>query len=162
MPHFPVFGAHLLVFYAVLLHRTCQHRTPGCWCRFSTLAREYKYLFVQDGALDLDAMQCAGDHLRGMHDFRNFCKVDAAHVASFCRTVLDFRIVREPGTALAGSAIYAMHIRGTAFLWHQVCFFQVSSMRRLVAMQIVRWVGSSTSSPACNTQHTVGRRLAYH
>jgi tRNA pseudouridine38/39 synthase len=35
---------------------------------------------VQDGSLDLGAMQAAAQHLVGEHDFRNFCKADVAQV----------------------------------------------------------------------------------
>jgi hypothetical protein len=35
---------------------------------------------VQDGSLDLAAMQEAAQHLVGEHDFRNFCKADVAQV----------------------------------------------------------------------------------
>ena len=65
-------------------------------------------------------MQEAAAHFIGEHDFRNFCKVDAEHVKNFVRTILDFRVklVRPPGTD--GRALYALHIAGTAFLWHQV------------------------------------------
>jgi tRNA pseudouridine38/39 synthase len=67
-------------------------------------------------------MQQAASHFVGEHDFRNFCKVDAQHVSNFRRTILDFRItpVME-GCALAGGLqLFALHVRGTAFLWHQV------------------------------------------
>ncbi|GAB4821171.1 hypothetical protein N2152v2_008217 [Parachlorella kessleri] len=93
--------------------------------RFSAAFREYKYYFVQQpGAeLDLGAMAQAAAHFVGEHDFRNFCKagrVDAAHVNSFQRTILDFRIQRVEGCGWGGRQLYELYIRGTAFLWHQV------------------------------------------
>ena len=60
-------------------------------CRFSAQVREYKYYIVQHGELDTAAMQQAAAHFVGEHDFRSFCKVDAQHVSTFCRTILDFR-----------------------------------------------------------------------
>lgn len=60
-------------------------------CRFSARGREYKYYIQQHGELDIDAMQAAAAHFVGEYDFRNFCKVDAQHVANFRRRVLDFR-----------------------------------------------------------------------
>ena len=88
--------------------------------RFSAVHREYKYFIVQRGDLDLAAMQEAAGYFAGDHDFRNFCKVDAQHVSSFRRTILDFRIA-PVGLQGAGQAgVYALHVRGTAFLWHQV------------------------------------------
>ena len=87
--------------------------------RFSAVHREYKYFIVQRGDLDVAAMQEAAAHFTGDHDFRNFCKVDAQHVSSFRRTILDFRIAAA-GPPQAGAQVYALHVRGTAFLWHQV------------------------------------------
>ncbi|CAL5221610.1 g3830 [Coccomyxa viridis] len=89
--------------------------------RFSARGREYKYYIVQHGELDIEAMQEAATHFVGDHDFRNFCKVDAQHVSNFRRTVLDFRITPAlQCEQLASCRVYALHVRGTAFLWHQV------------------------------------------
>ncbi|CAL8468632.1 g8172 [Coccomyxa elongata] len=88
--------------------------------RFSAVHREYKYFIVQRGDLNLAAMREAAGHFVGDHDFRNFCKVDAQHVSSFRRTVLDFRITPLEGLMAGGARVYALHVRGTAFLWHQV------------------------------------------
>ena len=46
---------------------------------------------MQHGELDIAAMQQAAAYFVGTHDFRSFCKVDAQHVSTFCRTILDFR-----------------------------------------------------------------------
>jgi tRNA pseudouridine38/39 synthase len=48
--------------------------------RFDCRDREYKYFIVEDGGLDLAAMQAAAQHLVGEHDYRNFCKADVAQV----------------------------------------------------------------------------------
>ena len=68
-------------------------------------------------------MRVAAAHLVGPHDFRNFCKLDVEHVHSFERTILACEILQlpphAPGTA-AEIPICVLHIKGTAFLWHQV------------------------------------------
>eukprot|EP00887_Chlorella_sp_A99_P008017 scaffold12.g8017.t1 len=115
---------------------------------FSALHREYKYFIVQhegeeqppqqqqqhqedgqaDGApppggaapLDLVAMRAAAAHFVGEHDFRNFCKVDVGHVSNFVRAILEFRVEEVAAAGVAGRRLIALHIRGTAFLWHQV------------------------------------------
>ncbi len=46
--------------------------------------------------------------------------MDAAHVNSFQRTILDFRIHEVEGCGWGGRQLYELYIRGTAFLWHQV------------------------------------------
>ncbi|KAL4432546.1 hypothetical protein ABPG77_000483 [Micractinium sp. CCAP 211/92] len=71
-------------------------------------------------ALDVARMREAAAHFLGEHDFRNFCKVDVAQVQNFTRRVLDFRIEELPGCGWGGRALLQLHIRGTAFLWHQV------------------------------------------
>lgn len=40
-------------------------------------------------------------------------------MVSFKRTILDFRIEALQGEGLAGRRLAAIHIVGTAFLWHQ-------------------------------------------
>ena len=92
------------------------------FARFSAVHREYKYFIVQRGGLNVAAMREAAGDFVGDHDFRNFCKVDAQHVSSFRRTILDFRIMPLEGLTAGGAQVYALHVRGTAFLWHQVVF----------------------------------------
>lgn len=75
---------------------------------------------MQHGQLDIAAMQEAAAHFVGEHDFRNFCKIDAEHVKNFVRTILDFRVKLVQPPSADGRALYALHIKGTAFLWHQV------------------------------------------
>jgi tRNA pseudouridine38/39 synthase len=52
----------------------------ACCSRFSAKHREYKYFIVQDGTLDMEAMEKAAQYLVGTHDFRNFCKADVQQV----------------------------------------------------------------------------------
>ncbi|PNW86426.1 hypothetical protein CHLRE_02g086050v5 [Chlamydomonas reinhardtii] len=75
----------------------------------------------QQHSLDIQAMRTAAAHFIGEHDFRNFCKPDVATVRSFRRRILSFTV--EPVTTSAADAahqVYALTVRGTAFLWHQV------------------------------------------
>eukprot|EP00899_Mesostigma_viride_P026928 jgi/Mesvir1/741/Mv17343-RA.3 len=99
------------------------------WCpvpddfsaRFSCRTRRYKYFFHADG-LDVERMRAAASRLVGEHDFRNFCKMDAANVHSYGRTIHSFDIVPVSWfpRSLSGAGFFAMDILGSAFLWHQV------------------------------------------
>lgn len=83
--------------------------------------REYRYFVAhEEGELDLAQMQMAAQAFLGEHDFRNFCKVDAEHIKHCIRTILDFRIHEYEGVRTEGNRVALIHIRGSAFLWHQV------------------------------------------
>eukprot|EP00245_Coleochaete_scutata_P003367 TRINITY_DN1495_c0_g1_i1.p1 TRINITY_DN1495_c0_g1~~TRINITY_DN1495_c0_g1_i1.p1 ORF type:complete len:212 (+),score=45.17 TRINITY_DN1495_c0_g1_i1:101-736(+) len=71
----------------------------------------------------------------GEHDFRNFCKMDASNVHNYRRCIHAFSIVscqlprhapvvsgdgEGEGDGDGGGYCYYMHVKGTAFLWHQV------------------------------------------
>ncbi|KAI1136747.1 pseudouridine synthase [Hypoxylon sp. FL0543] len=98
---------------------------------------------VKGGWLDIDAMRIAAKKFEGTHDFRNFCKVDPAKPnIKFERTIIECDIVEvnDAETALpflgrdefrpasiSGVGpdqklpkVYYLHVRGTAFLWHQI------------------------------------------
>ncbi|KAI2632105.1 pseudouridine synthase [Hypoxylon sp. NC1633] len=100
---------------------------------------------VKSGWLDIDAMRRAAKKFEGLHDFRNFCRVDPSKLnISFERRIYECDIVEvsDAETALPyldreefrpASAsdlnlglgeklpkIYYFHVRGTAFLWHQI------------------------------------------
>lgn len=68
-------------------------------------------------------MQTAAEAFLGEHDFRNFCKVDAEHIKHCVRKILDFRIEAYQGLRVEGRQVTQIHIRGSAFLWHQVISF---------------------------------------
>ncbi|OAA53991.1 pseudouridylate synthase 3 [Cordyceps fumosorosea ARSEF 2679] len=95
------------------------------------------------GWLDIDAMRDAAKRFEGEQDFRNLCKVDPAKlITNWKRTIFESDIVEveEGATALpyitaagfspadlaaAGSGrsfpkVYYFHVRGSAFLWHQI------------------------------------------
>ncbi|KAL1865188.1 pseudouridine synthase deg1 [Diaporthe australafricana] len=94
----------------------------------------------KDGWLDIDAMRKAAKMFEGLHDFRNFCKVDPSkQITNFVRRIFESDIVEVDGintavpyldnpqfrdaTAEAGVAhpkVYYFHVRGSAFLWHQI------------------------------------------
>ncbi|XP_010543077.1 PREDICTED: tRNA pseudouridine(38/39) synthase isoform X2 [Tarenaya hassleriana] len=97
------------------------------WCpapldfhaRFSCLAREYKYFFWRE-SLDLSAMDIAGKKFIGEHDFRNFCKMDAANVHNYKRRVTFFEVSSCHNSSEGDDQLCAFTIRGSAFLWHQI------------------------------------------
>ena len=141
--------------------------------RFSCRGRTYKYFFTQpafsptvgpekssdrgknvkesqsrrEGWLDIEAMQKAADSFEGLHDFRNFCKIDPSkQIENFERRIYRSSIDEmEPHilpmghlddrhfTEFSGKnydfeekemtsafKVYAFTFFGTAFLWHQV------------------------------------------
>lgn len=118
----------------------CDVPAPDFSARFSCSSREYKYFIVQDGSLDLPAMRQAAQHLLGEHDFRHFCKADVLQVQNFMRCVQ--HVALEPvACCCPGMTVLALHIKGTAFLWHQIrCIAAVLLMvgRGLEAPDVVQ------------------------
>ena len=158
--------------------------------RFDCRERRYRYFFTQpaflplsdagtsyetvdgttirEGWLDIKAMQEAAKHFVGLHDFRNFCKVDETkQISNFQRRIfhaeidaLDDRtfgafrsVATSPGnpsgslineepslisSELSRPTVYSFTVHGTAFLWHQV--------RHLVA--IIFLVGQGLENPS--------------
>ncbi|KAL4965946.1 pseudouridine synthase DEG1 [Aspergillus stella-maris] len=152
----------------------CPHLPEGWDARFSCRERHYKYFFTQpafspmpgplgllprggsseppkyrDGWLDIDAMREAAKYYEGVHDFRNFCKVDTSkQIENFERIVYrseielldpktnplgylsrpEFQRSADPatvaeesqGSSPANSQVYVFNLQGSAFLWHQV------------------------------------------
>lgn len=131
--------------------------------RFNCQERQYKYFFtnpcfppmpdnlepkfslpgaMKDGWLDIEAMREAAKLLEGLHDFRNFCKVDAGkQITNFERTIYHASITehveRRSGAEYVREAgfhpkeketehdskhprVYTFNLHGSAFLWHQV------------------------------------------
>lgn len=153
---------------------------PDFSARFSCLERQYRYFFTQpafaplpdflehssssnnrsgglrrpkDGWLDIDAMRRAAKMFEGLHDFRNFCKIDPTkQITNFVRRIYESDIEEVDGVdsalpylsgaqffdpsataAVADAAsstapsgqqrypkVYCFHVRGSAFLWHQI------------------------------------------
>lgn len=67
----------------------------GATARHDCHARTYKYFLYDDG-LNLAAMREALSHLRGHHDFKNFCKIDHVNVSNFVRA-FDGATIRHRG-----------------------------------------------------------------
>ena len=150
----------------------CPDPPPGFDARFSCTERRYKYFFTnpafmpmpgrlgrqnmagraseaREGWLDIEAMRLAAKKLEGLHDFRNFCKIDSSkQMATYKRRIThaDVEEVKQQGgpvsfdaePALAcgagriaalgdralpegcGPQVYSFNVHGSAFLWHQV------------------------------------------
>ena len=137
----------------------CPNPPPEFSARFSCKERRYRYFFTDpayapvpgedqdavDGRawLDVEAMQQAAKKLEGLHDFRNFCKIDPSkQISTFERRIFHATIEplnqdQEPGAfltkppyGLSSNAIntkcsdqartYFFEVHGSAFLWHQV------------------------------------------
>ncbi|KAI9648220.1 pseudouridine synthase deg1 [Ciborinia camelliae] len=132
--------------------------------RFSCRERRYRYFFTQpafspipsqlehgtsaskmkDGWLDINAMREAARLYEGLHDFRNFCKVDPGkQITNFERRIFyaDIEEVDDYTSSLAyvngdsfldesvrskanaeskAPKVYTFTLHGSAFLWHQV------------------------------------------
>jgi len=128
--------------------------------RFSCRERRYRYFFTQpafaptphqlehpasssskvkDAWLDIAAMKEAAKMFEGLHDFRNFCKIDGGkQISNFERRMFyaDIEEVNDstsglsfvngtdfvpPGTVESGHPkVYTFKLHGSAFLWHQV------------------------------------------
>ena len=129
--------------------------------RFSCRERRYKYFFTQpafsptphhletgvkdpnimkESWLDIDAMREAARLYEGLHDFRNFCKVDGGKQISNYERRIFYSNIEEvedqtdnlsyvngpdflPSQLINSSSnpkIYTFSLNGSAFLWHQV------------------------------------------
>ncbi|CAP70777.1 uncharacterized protein PODANS_3_8390 [Podospora anserina S mat+] len=115
----------------------------GFSARFSCYERQYRYFFTnpsmaptllapgeKSGWLDIAAMKKAAKYFEGLHDFRNFCKVDGGkQITSFQRRIFECDIEEVEGQDLGvvnfwggekKGKVYYFHVRGSAFLWHQI------------------------------------------
>jgi tRNA pseudouridine38/39 synthase len=161
----------------------CPNPPSNFSARFSCKERRYKYFFTnpcfapvpgssgsyltpsnpnspasREGWLDIDAMREACKLLVGLHDFRNFCKIDPSkQLTDFRRRIFHADIeevspVAQPSflshpallppSSTSGTGpepkLYAFVVHGSAFLWHQV--------RSLVAIMFL--VGQGFESPS--------------
>lgn len=150
--------------------------------RFSCKERQYRYFFTQpaftptphhlehhsqnpskikDGWLDIEAMRTAAKLFEGLHDFRNFCKIDGGkQISNFERRIYFSDIEEVPDSTGALSflntkdftssktnepgnpKIYTFTLHGSAFLWHQV--------RCMVSILFL--IGQGLESPALISQ----------
>ncbi|KAH7056052.1 pseudouridine synthase [Macrophomina phaseolina] len=144
----------------------CPNPGDSFSARFNCKERRYKYFFtnpafaptpgaagvygggersMREGWLDIAAMREAASYLEGLHDFRNFCKVDPAkQITNFERRIFHASIDRwnggsgfarytqnpqfqipglkpeEHGDENHGPGLFTFNVHGSAFLWHQV------------------------------------------
>ena len=147
----------------------CPHPPLDFSARFSCKERRYQYLFTQpaftptpgpptshpsrrrrEGYLDITAMRTAAAKFEGLHDFRNFCKVDASkQIENFERRIFHASIAEHSigdlpaayvselgfsedehdstptmgqpvGAATNEPKLFSFELHGSAFLWHQV------------------------------------------
>ncbi|KAK6585891.1 hypothetical protein PZA11_000948 [Diplocarpon coronariae] len=155
--------------------------------RFSCRERQYRYFFTQpafmptpsqlelplqknqvalegkmrDGWLDIEKMREAAKLYEGVHDFRNFCKVDPGkQISNFERRIFlsDIEEVDDSTSGLAfvngtdfastsvvpngNPKVYTFTLHGSAFLWHQV--------RHMVAILFL--VGQGLEKPSIITE----------
>jgi tRNA pseudouridine38/39 synthase len=138
----------------------CPNPPEDFSARFNCKERRYRYFFTNpaftplpgsnsstggDGWLNIQAMQEAAKKYEGLHDFRNFCKIDPSkQITNFQRRIFHAGIhavgpkedpanlasqtgqlagssgENERGVATHGPQLYWFEVRGSAFLWHQV------------------------------------------
>ncbi|KAF2634492.1 pseudouridine synthase [Massarina eburnea CBS 473.64] len=164
----------------IRIYAWCPNPPADFSARFSCKERRYKYFFtnpsfapppgaaglyntpsnakqsgtMREGWLDIDAMNTACKSLIGLHDFRNFCKIDASkQLTNFKRRIFHADIeeispLSVPGflshpslstpTPTAQPKLYAFTLHGSAFLWHQV--------RSLVSILFL--IGQNLESPS--------------
>jgi tRNA pseudouridine38/39 synthase len=165
----------------IRVYAWCPNPPPDFSARFSCKERRYKYFFtnpcfapvpgssalykaadsstpMREGWLDIAAMRDGCSRLIGLHDFRNFCKIDASkQLTNFKRRIFHASIdevsplavppfLHHPALASPEAPdapkMYCFTLHGSAFLWHQV--------RSLVAVLFL--LGQRLESPALVTQ----------
>ncbi|XP_014243788.1 tRNA pseudouridine(38/39) synthase isoform X2 [Cimex lectularius] len=90
--------------------------------RFSCNKRMYRYYFPKSN-LDLKKMNEAAQHLVGVHDFRNLCKMDVANgVTNFIRSIEKATVseINDRSGYFNGYEMCQLELIGKAYLWHQV------------------------------------------
>lgn len=99
----------------------CPFPSPDFNARFSCRERRYKYFFtnpaflptpgplglqnangtearVREGWLDIEAMKVAAKKLEGLHDFRNFCKIDPSKQMTNCERRITYATIEVAPT----------------------------------------------------------------
>ncbi|KAF2249710.1 pseudouridine synthase [Trematosphaeria pertusa] len=143
----------------IRIYAWCPNPPPNFSARFSCKERRYKYFFtnpcfapvpgslglyttntdqstMREGWLDIKKMREACNLLVGLHDFRNFCKIDASkQLTNFKRRIFHADIEEisplsvpsflshstiQPSSSTEQPKMYAFVLHGSAFLWHQV------------------------------------------
>lgn len=168
----------------IRVYAWCPNPPENFSARFSCKERRYKYFFtnpsfapvpgssglykppssdptqaqatMREGWLDIEAMRTGCKELIGLHDFRNFCKIDASkQLSNFQRRIFhadveevsplsvpsffSHRALSSPSSQPDEQPkIYSFTLHGSAFLWHQV--------RSLVAILFL--IGQKLESPS--------------
>jgi tRNA pseudouridine38/39 synthase len=141
----------------IRIYAWCPNPPADFSARFSCKERRYKYFFsnpcfapvpgsagvynsagttMREGWLDIDKMKEGCQRLVGLHDFRNFCKIDASkQLTNFKRRIFHADIeevsplsvpsfLSHPALHSTPSTdqpkMYSFTLHGSAFLWHQV------------------------------------------
>jgi tRNA pseudouridine38/39 synthase len=140
----------------IRVYAWCPNPPENFSARFNCKERRYKYFFtnpcfapvpgssgiynttssstMREGHLDIAAMKKGCTQLVGLHDFRNFCKIDASkQLTNFKRRIFHADIEEVAPLAvpsfLSHNSVsitqdqpktYAFVLHGSAFLWHQV------------------------------------------
>ncbi|RCK65797.1 tRNA pseudouridine(38/39) synthase [Candida viswanathii] len=95
-------------------HAVCLRPPQDFDARFSCISRHYRYFFKKQD-LDTDLMNQAANLYQGIHDFRNFCKLDGSkQITNFMREIYSSKIIH------LHDDVYCFDLKGSAFLWHQV------------------------------------------
>lgn len=151
----------------IRVYAWCPNPPPDFSARFSCKERRYKYFFTnpsfapvpgssgvynthtssptatrtREGWLDIEAMRKGCQQLIGLHDFRNFCKIDASkQLSNFQRRIFHADIEEVSPLSIPSflshpalqspwanspaveqqPKLYSFTLHGSAFLWHQV------------------------------------------
>ncbi|XP_053658948.1 tRNA pseudouridine(38/39) synthase [Anopheles marshallii] len=95
---------------------------PAYSARFDCRSRTYRYFFPQ-GDLNVPLMEEGARYLVGVHDFRNFCKMDVGNgVVNFVRSIdaISIQMCQEDYLDNESYNMLCVELTGKAFLWHQV------------------------------------------
>ncbi|RNF25729.1 putative pseudouridine synthase A-like protein [Trypanosoma conorhini] len=106
--------------------------------RFSCVGRTYRYYFCHRG-LNLEAMNNAAVRLKGVHNFRNFCKTDVVNVSNYERDVRSVGIVTSETLP---ELVSYLEIHANSFLYHQI----------RCTMEVLFLVGRGLEEPEVVTQ----------
>uniref|UniRef100_A0AC34FJL3 tRNA pseudouridine synthase n=1 Tax=Panagrolaimus sp. ES5 TaxID=591445 RepID=A0AC34FJL3_9BILA len=91
--------------------------------RFDCISRSYVYLFPR-AQLNIANMQHALNAMIGLHDFRNFCRIDMNKSridTSYVREIFEANITPLDDQSLSSPyQMFQLKVRGSGFLWHQI------------------------------------------
>lgn len=98
----------------IKMHSICLRPPTDFDARFSCISRHYRYIFRKQN-LNIELMNQGANLYQGIHDFRNFCKLDGSkQITNFQREIYSSKILH------LHDDYYCFDLKGSAFLWHQV------------------------------------------